>query len=186
MKISVTKNLKGWTTIYDAVRKPNGLFDLDGAKDPLWRPDGKVLYDDHNLITTFGKTRAAQLLGGIDVNFINAMAIGDEGAPVASPSTPYIPLATDTGLSNELARTTLVNPIIVGSNQLRFTALFLTAPPLAFANILLKAINEVGLFFQDDVQPGTPRIFARNTFPSIPFDTVDREGVIVTWTITIV
>lgn len=151
----------------------------------LWVP-GKTLYDHHNVITTFGKTRAAQLLGGINVNFINAMAVGDEGAPVASPSTPYIPLASDTGLSNELTRTTLVNPTIVGSNQLRFTSLFLTSPPLAFANILLKAINEIGLFCVDDVQPGTPRMFARNTFPSIPFDTVDREGVIATWTLTLV
>jgi len=29
-------------------------------------------------------------------------------------------------------------------------------------------------------------MFARNTFPSIPFDTTDREGVIATWTLTIV
>lgn len=154
-------------------------------KNGIWVP-GETLYDHHNLITTFGKTRAAQLLGGISANFINAMAIGDQGAPVASPSTPYIPTAADTGLSHELDRTTLVNPTIVGSNQLRFTALFLTSPPLAFANILLKAINEVGLFFADDVQPGTPRMFARNTFPSIPFDPIDREGVITTWTISIV
>jgi hypothetical protein len=154
-------------------------------KNGVWVP-GKTIYDRHNVITTFGKTRAAQLLGGLDANYINAMAVGDQGAPVASPSTPYIPMASDTGLSAELLRTTLVNPTIVGSNQLRFTSLFLTSPPLPFSNILLKAINEIGLFCVDDVQPGTPRMFARNTFPSIPFDTVDREGVIATWTITIV
>jgi hypothetical protein len=147
---------------------------------------GEVLYDHKNVITNFGKTRAAQLLGGLDTNFINQMAIGDGGAPVGSPSTPFIPLATDTGLANELDRTSAVNPVIVGTNQLKFTALFLTTPPLAFASPSLHAINEVGLFFQDDVQPGTPRMFARNTFPSIPFDPADREGVIVTWTITIV
>lgn len=153
-------------------------------KNGIWVP-GETLYDHHNLITTFGKTRAAQLLGGIDVNFINAMAIGDLGAPAGSPSTPFIPTAADTGLAHELDRTTLVNPTIIGANQLRFTALFLTSPPLTFFGAL-HAINEVGLFFADDVQPGTPRMFARNTFPSIPFDPIDREGVITTWTITIV
>ena len=74
-------------------------------------------------------------------------------------------------------------------NQLKFTALFLTSPPLAFANVLLKAINEVGLFVLDDDQPvpaTNPSMMARNTFPSIPFDPVDREGVLITWTLTIV
>ncbi len=117
------------------------------------------------------------------------MAIGDGGAPPASPSAPFIPLATDTGLTNELLRTGLINPTIVGVNQLRFTALFLTSPPLTFASVLNEAINEVGLFLQDDDQPipgASPAMFARNTFPSIPFKPADREGVIVTWTLTIV
>lgn len=150
----------------------------------LWAP-GKTLYDHHNVITIFGKTRAAQLLGGLNANFINAMSVGDLGAPAGSPSTPFIPTNLDTGLADELTRTTLINPVVVGANQLRFTALFLTSPPLPFFGVL-HAINEVGLFFVDDVQPGTPRMFARNTFPSIPFDPIDREGVIATWTITIV
>lgn len=147
---------------------------------------GEVLYDHHNVITDFGRTRCAQLLGGLDTNYIDRMAVGDGGAPVGSPSTPYIPLVTDMGLGNELTRTSAINPTIVGTSQLRFTAVFLTSPPLPFASPLLHAINEVGLFFQDDVQPGTPRMFARNTFPSIPFDPTDREGVLVTWTISIV
>ncbi len=147
---------------------------------------GEVLYDKHNLITNFGKQRAAELLGGIDTNAVASMAVGDGGAPVASPSTPFIPLPTDTGLANELLRTASLNPQVIGVNQLKFTALFLTSPPLAFANPALEAINEVGLFFADDVQPGTPAMFARNTFPSVPFKPADREGVIVTWTITIV
>lgn len=147
---------------------------------------GEILYDKHNLITNFGKQRAAELLAGISSDFINQMGVGDGGAPVGSPSTPFIPLVTDTGLANELLRTAALNPVIIGVNQLKFTALFLTAPPLAFANVLLEAINEVGLFFQDDAQPGSPAFFARNTFPSIPFTPADREGVIVTWTVTIV
>lgn len=146
---------------------------------------GEILYDHHNLITTFGKTRAAQLLGGLSPNYIAAMAVGDLGAPAGSPSTPFIPTALDSGLAHELSRTTLINATVIGANQLRFTALFLTSPPLPFFGVL-HAINEVGLFFLDDVQPGTPRMFARNTFPSIPFDPIDREGVITTWTITIV
>ncbi len=167
--------LRGWTTIRELLLGPDGK--------PL-PADGKILYSDHNIITTFGKTRGAQLLGGLSANYINQMAIGDEGAPSGSPSTPFIPTLTDTGLAHELLRTSTVNPVIVGTNQLKFTAIFLTSPPLSFAGSL-HAINEVGLFCVDDVQPGTPRMFARNTFPSIPFDPSDRDGVIVTWTITV-
>lgn len=173
--------LRGWTTIREIIR-PKGLVDSHGT--PFYEP-GKILFDDHNVITTAGKTRAAQLLGGINVNRVGSMAIGDLGAPGGSPSTPFIPLVTDTGLGDELLRTALINPVIVGSNVVKFQSIFLTSPPLTFAGAL-HAINEVGLFFQDDVQPGTPHMFARNTFPSIPFDPVDREGVIVSWSITIV
>lgn len=164
-------------------------FRLEGHTTVRDLRTGEILYDKHNVITNFGKTRSAQLLGGLNSNAIFSMAVGDGGAPVASPSTPNIPQATDTGLANELTRTTAINPTIVGTNQLKFTALFLTSPPLSFASPSLHAVNEVGLFFQDDDQPtpGTnPAMFARNTFPSIPFDPVDREGIIVTWTITIV
>lgn len=150
---------------------------------------GEVLYDHHNVITDFGRTRALELLGGIDTNAIDRMAVGDGGAPVATPSAPFIPLVTDTGLANELLRTSSINATTVGSNILQFKALFLTSPPLSFASALLKAVNEVGLFFADDNQPvpgTTTAMFARNTFPSIPFDTLDREGIFVTWEITIV
>lgn len=152
---------------------------------------GEVLYDHHNVITNQGLTRVAELLGGLNVNFINKMAIGDEGAPGGSPSTPEIPLATDTNLDHRVAQTTILNPVIIGTNQLRFTALFLTSPPVTFSGAL-HAVNEVGLFLQDDnttIPPGggqVSRMFARNTFPSIPFDPTDREGLIVTWTLTIV
>lgn len=159
--------LQGWTTICDLAT-------------------GEVLYDHKNVITNFGKTRAAELLGGLSTDFIDRMAIGNGGASSGSPSTPFIPLATDTGLAAEVDRTTSVNPTVVGFNQLKFTAIFLTAPPLPFVPPTFKVINEVGLFCADDVQPGTPRMFARNTFPSIPFDTSDREGCILTWTISIV
>lgn len=175
--------LIGWTTVRDLVKPSSKRQFLDALGRP-W-DGGKILFDNHNVITTTGKTRAAQLLGGINTNKINSMAIGDGGAPGGSPSTPYIPLAADTGLADELQRTALINPVIVGSNVLKFSAIFLTSPPLSFMGAL-HAINEVGLFFLDDVQPGTPHMFARNTFPSIPFDPVDREGVIVTWSITIV
>lgn len=170
--------LHGHTVIFDAVRSMEGRVQT-----------GKILYDHHNVITNFGRTRAAELLGGLDTNFVNRMAVGDGGAPVGSPSAPFIPLVTDTGLANELTRTSSVNPVIVGINQLKFTALFLTSPPLSFASPLLHAVNEVGLFFQDDDQPSpatTPAMFARNTFPSIPFDPSDREGILVTWSITVV
>lgn len=157
---------------------------LHGHTTVVDKKTGEVLYSHHNIITTFGKTRAAQLLGGISNQFIFSMAIGDGGAPQLSPSIPNIPTAADTGLAHELSRTVLINPTIVGGNQLQFQALFLTSPPVPFIGI--HVVNEVGLFFQDDVQPGTPRMFARNTFPSIPFDPTDREGLIVTWLVTIV
>jgi len=165
--------LVGWTKIYEAVRKGEKFL------------PGNVLFDHHNVITLFGLTRSAQLLGGLNTHFINAMAIGDGGAPQAMPGAPYVPLDTDTGLAHEILRTTSLNPTIVGTSQLQFTGLFLTSSPITWLGTL-HAVNEVGLFFSDDVQPGTPRMFARNTFPSIPFDPVDREGLIVTWSVYIV
>lgn len=146
----------------------------------------RILFSDHNVITTTGKQRAAELLGGISAAYIDRMAVGDGGADSGAPSAPFIPLATDTGLATEILRVADINPTIIGTNQLRFQAIFLTSPPLTFTNPAFKVINEVGLFLQDDIQPGTPRMFARNTFPSIPFDTTDREGVFLTWTVTIV
>lgn len=176
--------LRGWTTVRELVRPTEKATPILDALGRPWA-GGKVLFDNHNVITTVGKTRAANLLGGLNANRIGSMAIGDAGAPGGSPSTPNIPLVTDTGLAHELTRTTSINPTIVGSNVLKLQAIFLTTPPLTFLGAL-HAINEVGLFLQDDVQPGTPRMFARNTFPSIPFDPVDREGVIISWSITIV
>lgn len=147
---------------------------------------GEIIVDKKNVITNFGKQRAAERLGGLNANAITMMGIGDGGAPVGSPQTPDIALATNTGLDHELTRTGSVNPTIVGSNTLRFQAVFLTSPPLSFADPALHAINEAGLFCADDVQPGTPRMFARNCFPSVPFNPGDREGVVITWSVAVV
>lgn len=151
--------------------------------------DGSTLYEHHNVITTVGLTRTAELLGGLSTDFVDRMAIGDGAATSAAPSAPTVPTEADTGLSHELFRTSSVNPTIVGVDQLKFESTFLTSSPIVYQDPLFKAINEAGLFLQDDDQPTpgtTPSMFARRTFPSIPFDPTDRQGVIITWTITIV
>ena len=153
------------------------------------RGKGKILHADRNIITTLGRQRVAELITNMMVgggplptgSFVSEMAIGDGGAPQGDLLVPIVPVLSDTALVHELRRTAAVNPVVVGQ-VLTFTASFLTASltPIDFINPLNQVINEAGLFSGLD-----NRLFARKTFPSIPFSPGDRVGVIAEWSIEV-
>jgi hypothetical protein len=161
-------DLRGFLTLFDGVAGPAGLS------------KGKVLHADKNIITTVGRERVARLITGLSTDFVDQMAIGDGGAPQGDLLVPIVPVLSDTALAHELRRSNVVNPAVVGQ-VLTFTSTFLTASltPIDFINPLNQVINEAGLFCVDGA------MFARKTFPSIPFSPGDRVGVIAEWSIEV-
>ena len=162
-------DVRGFLTIYDILR-------VDGR-----RTKGRILHADRNIITTLGRVRVAELITGLSTDFVNELAIGDGGAPQADLLTPIVPVLSDAALVHELARTGTVNPNVIGQ-ILTFTATFLTASltPVDFINPANEVINEAGLF-----SGGDNVLFARKTYPSIPFSPADRVGVIAEWQIEV-
>lgn len=140
---------------------------------------GALIVEGHNIETTLGRTRVAQLLTGESGGFITKMAIGDGGAPQNDLLTPYVPVLTDTALAHELVR----NPVTPSRLGLvvTFVASFLTASLAdpSFINPANKVYNEAGLFTPDGV------LFARKTFPSVPFAPGDRVGIVGEWEVEI-
>lgn len=161
-------DVRGFLTLFDAKMGPQGLT------------RGKILHADKNIITTVGRQRVAQLITGLSTDFVNQMAIGDGGAPQGDLLVPIVPVLADTALAHELRRTNVVNPGVIGQ-VLTFTATFLTASltPIDFISPLNQVINEAGLFCVDNA------LFARKTFPSVPFSPGDRVGVIAEWSIEV-
>lgn len=159
-----TLDVKGFLSLYSLSR--------DGSRT--------LLHADKNIITSVGRTRVAELLAGLSTSFVNQMAIGDGGAPQSDLLTPIVPVLSDTDLVHELTRTSTVNPL-VQVQTLKFTSTFLTASLTDpdFINPANKVVNEAGLFAQDNI------LFARKTFPSIPFAPGDRVGVIAEWEIEV-
>lgn len=140
---------------------------------------GRKLMSDHNIVTTNGRIRVAELLTGESAAFVTKLAIGDGGAPQGDLLTPITPVKSDSALVHELARGT-VTPSRLGQ-VLTFTATFLTASlaDVDFIDAANKVVNEAGLFTSDNV------LFARKTFPSVPFAPGDRVGFVGEWEIEI-
>jgi len=126
-----------------------------------------------------GRTRVAQLLTGESSGYITKMAIGDGGAPQNDLLTPLVPTLGDTALVHELVR----NDVSFSRLGLvaTFTATFLTASlgDPSFIDSDNKVYNEAGLFTPDGI------LFARKTFPSVPFSPLDRVGVVGEWEVEI-
>jgi len=170
--------MKGYLAIYDLIA---GGGDRDKLSYPHCKPiKGKLLHGDPNIITTLGRERVAELVTGLSTDFVDQLAIGDGGAPQSDLLIPIVPVLSNTALAHELKRTTIVNAAVVGQT-LTFTATFLTASlsPIDFIDSNNKVINEAGLFCKDNV------LFARKTFPSIPFAPADRIGVIAEWSLEV-
>lgn len=174
--------IAGWFTLHDlkpVITCPR----LCGGH--LMRPcshmKGAVLHSEHNIIVTLGRQRVAALIGGPGAvggsdKFVNTMAIGDGGAPQIDLLTPIVPVLADISLVHELTRTTSVNPVRSGL-ILTYSATFLTASlaDVDFISASNKVVNEAAMYAQDNV------LFARKTFPSVPFAPGDRVGAIGTW-----
>jgi hypothetical protein len=171
--------IRGFLTIYEAIAAGN--YCACKAKPCIHTfRKGKVLHADPNIITTLGRVRVAELLTGLSTDFVNEMALGDGGAPQTDLLVPIVPVLSDSALAHELKRTNIVNAAVVGQ-VLTFTASFLTASltPIDFISPANQVVNEAGLFCIDGI------LFARKTFPSIPFSPVDRVGVIAEWSIEV-
>ncbi len=172
-------DVKGYLKLYEAI--PYGI---DWSTPPGGSIQGvmkgKILHEDPNIIVTLGRKRVAELLTGISTDFVDQVAIGDGGAPQSDLLIPIVPVLANTVLAHELERTTIVNAVVAGQT-LTFTATFLTASltPLDFIDPANEVINEAGLFCKDNV------LFARKTFPSIPFSPADRVGVIAEWSVEV-
>jgi hypothetical protein len=183
MKLMV--DLKGFLRLHDLVPSGNGKVKkgrmIAEVSDAGSFDMGSLLREGPNIITTLGRMRVAELLAGIPGAMpVTAMALGDGGAPQTDLLTPIVPTLADTALAHELTRTTTINPVVTGQ-VLTFSAPFLTASlvPIDFINPLNQVVNEAGLFTGDNV------LFARKTFPSIPFAPGDRLGVLGDWIITV-
>jgi hypothetical protein len=171
-------NIRGRLTVYDW--KGAGTR-RDGPKGlRLVQCRGRILHKDENVVTTLGRKRVAELLTGVSTDFVTDMALGDGGAPQSDLLTPIVPVLSDTVLAHELIRNPMSSATVNGQTAV-FLASFLTASltPLSFIDPANQVINEAGLFTSDNI------LFARKTFPSIPFSPADRVGVIAEWEIEV-
>lgn len=143
---------------------------------------GPVLYHNHNVVTDAGRQRGIELISGLSAFTVRHVAIGDNGVAQGPPrllSVPTAPTRSDVALDNEIYRKEADSILLSASvaNEVIYTAEFLTADgPFAFWSLSEPVINEAGLFANAD-----DTLFARRTFPSIPFDVGDRLGVRIVW-----
>lgn len=143
---------------------------------------GPTLFHDHNVVTDAGRQRGIELVGGLSTFTVRHVGLGDNGVAQGPPRLLNVPTAatrSDTTLANEITRKEADSIVLSASiaNEIIYTAEFLTADgPFAFWALSQPVINEAGLFANAD-----DTLFARRTFPSIPFDVGDRLGVRIVW-----
>lgn len=183
-KLVSSLDIRGRLSVYDAVPWGKGIIYemLTRKRHPVEIRKGQLLHEDENVVTTLGRKRVAELLTGVITapNFVSDMALGDGGAPQLDLLTPIVPVLTDTALVHELIRNPMSSATVAGQTA-TFLASFLTSSltPIDFIDTANQVINEAGLFTADNV------LFARKTFPSIPFAPADRVGVIAEWEIEV-
>lgn len=142
---------------------------------------GRRLVQRSNIVTIQGKQRAAELLGGLSASFLTRCQLGDGGTDGIALNTPIAPAENNVALVNVLQDLEITTKSIVPTNVLRLTTNFFTASPNANPFLTVNEVaSEAGLLFQDGV------LFARTTFPSIPFNPPSRTGLTVVWEIEIV
>jgi hypothetical protein len=144
---------------------------------------GKILVRRSNIITNLGKQRAAELLGGIDAAFVSRCQVGDGGTNGVALDIPIAPADTDVSLVNLLQDETIVSAVVAPGPPVTLTLStnFFTANPNINPFLTANEVaSEAGLVTQDNI------LFARTTFPSIPFNPPSRTGLVVVWEIEIV
>lgn len=145
-------------------------------------------YDDgSNVITDAGRQRGIELVAGLSALTVRHVAIGDNGIVQGPPRELLIPVPAtrfDTSLGNEIIRKEADSIVLSASiaNEIIYTAEFLTADgPFSFTEQSQPVVNEAGL-----IANGDSTLFARRTFPSIPFDVGDRLGLRFFWHLQVV
>lgn len=189
-----TIKLEGRVRIYDLIGEPDlpsAMYRRDGLLfrplvvdgrviDPFHQPvaphviPGQLVRDSGNHITTLGRQRVAELIGGLSAAFIDRIAVGDGGL-FAETSTPKPPRNDQTELEHEiirLERKTVVIDVDVPSAT--FVGIFKNVGSYQFRAPGVARISEVGLYTPDDV------LCAVYNFAPLPVD-VHRLGFMLEW-----
>ncbi len=152
------------------------IYDLPHGANPY------LLYRHSNVVTNQGRQRGIEMITELSTAGVKHVAVGDQGIVQGPPRlllVPSPPSRTDLALGNEIKRKEADSIVLSGSiaNEVLVTVEFLTLDgPFTFFNPSELIINEVGLFADTD-----NLMFARRTFPSIPFDVGDRLGIRIIW-----
>lgn len=162
------------------IRGRVSIFDMDKKGEP--GEPGLVLHRS-NIITNAGKERAAELLGGLDASFVSRCQLGDGGTNGVDLNTPIPPTELDAALVNLLQDEQITSAVVAPGPPavLTLSTDFFTATPNLNPFLTANEVaSEAALFTQDGI------LFARLTFPSIPFNPPSRTGLVVVWEIEIV
>jgi hypothetical protein len=210
--------------------KPKGKVELFVTKGrPVIIPgkllsnyNGHKVYDSHtidfsavellrseekmNIILNQGKDAVIACLTNGFVKVIARMAVGDRGALPSDQTVPKVPVATQTGLFNEVYRKDIdVTSLNIGTptvHQVQFVSTFdaLSIPITSFSNQANPIVNEVGLVMADLLSgnplpraavaaPSIPdadeTVFSLRTFKSVPFEAANEISVTIRYTIFI-
>ena len=135
---------------------------------------GITLHDSKNLVTTLGRERVAELIGGLSAAFIDRIAVGDGGL-FDGTSTPIPPRNDQTELLHELVRLERKTVVVdVDIPSVTFVGIFKNVGSYQFLQPGVAQISEVGLLTQDNV------LCAVYNFAPVPVD-VHRLGFMVEW-----
>jgi hypothetical protein len=156
------------------------VFVNDRIVDRFGRPvvpgflPGLTLHDSHNLITTLGRQRVAELIGGLSAAFIDRIAVGDGGL-FEGTSTPIPPRNDQTELVHELVRLERKTVVVdVDIPSVTFVGIFKNVGSYQFLQPGVAQVSEVGLLTPDNV------LCAVYDFAPVPVD-VHRLGFMVEW-----
>lgn len=188
------------------------LYDIKGHK--VYKSDA-INFDDtslinksvyENIIFNQGKDKFIQGLTSGFVLVLARMAIGDRGTIPSDPTVSKVPVATMTGLYNEVYRDDIDSTVLnIGTptiHQVTFTKIFsaVDIPLSSFSNQANPVVNEVAVVMCDLLggnplprppvaYPATPDAdelgFAMRAFKSVPFEAAQSISVTIRYTIFI-
>lgn len=134
----------------------------------------RVAMDQHNHITTIGRVRAAELIGGLSAGFVDRIAVGDGGL-FDGTSTPKPPRNDQESLHHEIARLERKTVVVdVDTPSVTFVGIFKNVGSYQFLVPGVARISEVGLYTPDNM------LCAVYNFAPLPVD-VHRLGFMIEW-----
>lgn len=158
-----------------------------------------------NIIVNTGKDKVIESLVDGQIHPIMRMAIGDRGTLPSDPTVPKTPVATATGLYNEIYRADLdAVTLDTGTgtvHEAKFIKTFAAVdiPITSFSNQASPVVNEVGLITANPAETLFPRVpvaapsvppadealFSIRTYRSVPFLAANDITVTIRYTIFI-